>query len=132
MYGPAAGEKGGPRPLPAALHTPDFLRLEGWEIYPLLAQYRDPLTVHLYLLLLVQARFADGHFLGSYARLIELMTPPQPERGQRRAAPTYRQVRRAVDDLVSAGLVRRGDQNASQGELRLFIVPRQKTQKLAA
>lgn len=121
----AAGEHGGRAPLPAALHTPDFLRLEGWELWELLNRLRDPIATSLYLLLLVQMRYTDGHFLGTYARLMDLMTPPIPERGRRRPGPTYKQLRNAVDDLIRAGLVKRGPKNAEQGELRLYLVPRQ-------
>lgn len=128
---PAAGAKGGPAPLPAALHVPDYLRLEGDELHAVLAILRDPLAVHLYLLLLVQMKFTNGEFLASYARLIELCTPPQPERGRRRKGPSMKQVRRAVDDLAAVGLVIRGDGNEAQGQLRLFLTPRKNAQKPA-
>ncbi len=105
------------------------MRLEGAELAPLLQVLRDPLAVHLYLLLLVQMQYTDGAFLSSYARLIELMTPPAPERGRRRPAPTYKQVRRALDDLISVDLVQRGRDNAAQGQLRLWLVPRKTPKK---
>lgn len=121
---PAAGATGGPDPLPAGLHVPEFMRLERAELGPLLHQLRDPLAVHLYLLLLVQMDYAGGEFLSSYARLMELMTPPAPERGRRRPGPTYKQLRRALDDLVALDLVRRGLDNQAQGQLRLHLAPR--------
>lgn len=127
---PAAGASGGRAPLPAGLHLPEYMRLDQSELVTLLHVLRDPLAVTLYLLLLVQMTYTDGAFLSSYARLMELMTPPTPERGRRRAGPTYWQVRRALDDLVSVGLVRRGLDNAAQGQLRLHLTPRQKPQKL--
>lgn len=128
---PAAGAKGGPAPLPAGLQVPAYLRLEGDELHAVLGVLRDPLAGYLYLLLLVQMRFTDGEFMASYARLMELCTPPQPERGRRRYGPTYKQLRRAVDDLAAVGLVHRGDGNEAQGQLRLFLTPRKNAQKPA-
>ena len=120
----AAGTTAGPAPLPATLHAPDFLRLDRVELAALLNKLRDPLAVHTYLLLLVQMSYTQGEFLGGYARLMELMTPPPPERGRSKPGPTYKQVRTAVDDLIAVGLVTRGDQNESQGQLRLYMAPR--------
>lgn len=90
---------------------------------------RDSRAVHLFLLLLTQMRFTEGHFLSTYARLMELMTPPQPERGRRRSGPTYKQLRNALDVLVSVDLVRRGRDNEAQGQLRLWLAPRVKKLK---
>ena len=126
---PAAGEKGGPAPLLASLQVPDFMRLQGDELNTTLNVLRDPLVSHLYLLLLVQMRYTDGEFIGSYARLIDLCTPPRPERGLRRAGPTYKQVRRALADLEAVKLVYRAETNAAQGQLRLFLAPRKNVQK---
>lgn len=132
-FGPAAGAPGGAQPRLAALRLPDFMRLEGTELVTLLHVLRDPLAVHLYLLLLVQMQYSEGHFLGTYARLMDLMTPPTPERGRRRPGPTYKQLRGALDDLVSCGLVKRDDQNETQGQLRLWLASRKKkTVKKAA
>lgn len=102
------------------------MRLEGTELVTLLQVLRDPLAVHLYLLLLVQMQFTEGHFLSTYARLMELMTPPRPERGMRRLGPSYKQVRNALAALVSVGLVRRGNDNEAQGQLRLWLASRAK------
>lgn len=114
----------------AALHLPEFMRLEGLELVTLLHVLRDPLAVHLYLLLLVQMSYTEGHFMATYARLMELMTPPTPERGRRRAGPTYKQLRNALDSLISVDLVRRGRDNEAQGQLRLWLAPRiKKTRK---
>lgn len=122
----AAGTTHGPAPLPATLHAPDFLRLEHDELQALLNKLRSPLAVHTYLLLLTQMVYTSGEFLGGYARLMELMTPPAPERGRRREGPTYKQVRTAVADLIAVGLVNRGTTNEEQGQLRLFMAPRGK------
>lgn len=102
------------------------MRLEGAELVTLLHALRDPIAVHLYLLLLVQMQYTDGHFLGTYARLMDLMTPPEPERGRRRAGPTYKQLRTALDALESVKLVRRDGANEAQGQLRLWLASRKK------
>lgn len=113
--------------LPATLFVPDFLRLEQSEIHSLLHVQRDPLTTHVFLLLLAHTDFKTGEFLGGYHRLMELCTPPQPERGRRRPGPSYEQLRRVVRDLVEFALVRRdAGKNLAQGQLRLHLVPRDK------
>lgn len=122
----AAGTTKGPAPLPATMHAPAFLRLQNDELQTLLNKLRSPLALHTYMLLLTQMSYTEGEFLGGYARLMELMTPPPPERGRRREGPTYKQVRTAIDDLIASGLVTRGEKNAEQGELRLFMAPRGK------
>lgn len=122
----AAGTTKGPAPLPATLHAPDFIRLEKTELQALLNKLRSPLALNTYLLLLTQMRYTDGEFLGGYARLIELMTPPAPERGKRMPAPSMWDVRKAVADLIALGLVTRGEKNEEQGQLRLFMAPRGK------
>lgn len=118
---PAAGASGGRAPLPAVYRAPRFLNHEQGELHVLLNGLRDPLCTHLFMLLESFCVFDTGEFLGSYALLIELCTPPQPERGRRRAGPSMRVIRRAVDDLEQAGLVRRSASNEAQGQLRLFI-----------
>lgn len=122
----AAGTNKGPAPLPATLHAPAFIRLEHDELQSLLNKLRSPLALHTYMLLLTQMRYTDGEFLGGYARLIELMTPPAPERGKRMPAPSMWDVRKAVADLIALGLVTRGEKNEEQGQLRLFMAPRGK------
>lgn len=124
QYGPAAGAKGGAAPRLAALDVPSYIRLDKAELHCLFAMLRDPLVGHVYLLLCMNSVFATGEFLGSYARLMDLCTPPEPEKGRRRPGPTYKQLRRAVDDLVAIGLAFRGQHNAEQGQLRIFIKPR--------
>lgn len=115
-------------PLPATLHAPKFLQLEQLELRALLNQCRDPLSVHLFFLIVSQAEFDTGHLLTNYARLIELCTPPQPERGRRMTPPTLKQVRRALDWLEACDLVRRDAAgNEAQGMLRLYVRKRKKT-----
>lgn len=123
---PAAGASGGRDPLPAVIHVPRFLNHEQGELHVLLNNLRDPLCTQLYMLIEAFCVFDTGEFLGSYALLIELCTPPRPERGRRRPGPSMRVIRRAVADLESAGLLRRGSSNEEHGQLRLFV------QKLAS
>lgn len=114
-------------PLPATLHPPKFLQLEQLELRALLNQCRDPLCVHLFLLIVSQADFATGELQTNWDRLIELCTPPQPERGRRMPPPTLRQVRRAMDWLIAADIVRRNaEANEAQGTLRLYVRKRKK------
>lgn len=126
-HGPAAGSPGGAAPRLAKLHTPQFLRFDQGELQTLLDVLRDPLVTHVFALMQAFSDFRTGEFLGSYARLMDLCTPPAPERGRRRPAPTYRQLRRAVDDLVAIGLARRGESNESQGQLRVYLPPRDRS-----
>lgn len=128
----AAGTTRGPAPLPAVIHAPAFVRLEKTEIASLLNKLRSPLALHVYMLLRCEMQFTTGQYLGGYARLMELLTPPIPERGRRRPAPTYKQVRNAVAELISVGLVERGDKNEEQGELRLFLQPLGATKQAAS
>lgn len=116
-------------PLPATIFTPDYIRFEGVELQPLLNGLRDPLCVHLFFLIVTQADFKTGHLVTNYARLIELCTPPQPERGRRMTAPTLKQVRRALDWLEGANLLKRNaEENAAQGMLKLSVRRRNKPQ----
>lgn len=123
-HGPAAGAPGGAQPRLAKLHTPDYLRLDKGELHTLLDMLRDPLVTHVFALLQAFSDFKTGEFLGTYARLMDLCTPPAPERGKRRAGPTYKQLRRVVDDLVAIGMAARGETNETQGQLRLYLAPR--------
>lgn len=119
---PAAGTRQGPAPLPAAIHLPSRISLSFDELHTLMHMLREPLAAHTYLLLRAQADFTNGHILTTYARLMELMTPPRPERGARRPAPTYEQLRRVLRDLEAYGLLRReAAQNAAQGQLRAWL-----------
>lgn len=120
---PAAGASGGAAPLPATFFPARYMNLEGEELRLLLHVSRDAMVTQLYLLIRAHAVFKTGEFLASYARLIELCTPPQPERGKRRPGPSMWTVRRCVDDLVRLGLVQRGHGNEAQGELRLWLTP---------
>lgn len=112
-------------PLPATLFAPEFIRFDQVELQALLNKLRDPITVHLYFLICTQCNFKTGELITNYPRLIELCTPPQPERGKRLVGPTLWQVRRAIDWLISARLVvRNAAANEAQGMLRLKVRPR--------
>lgn len=132
QYGPAAGTRQGAAPQLAGLKAPPFIRLDEGEPQTLLHVLRDSQTLHLYMLLAAHADFRSGELCTTYARLIDLMTPPQPERGLRRRGPSYEQLRRALRDLEALRLVWRGDQNEAQGQLRLFIRPRDKRESKSA
>lgn len=109
----------------ATLFVPDFLTKYREELRVLLHVLHDPLVTHVYELLLAHCDLKTGEYQGGgYHRLIELSTPPQPERGRRRVGPTMKQMRDAVDDLVHHGLVRRDAKNSAQGTLRLWLTPR--------
>lgn len=109
-------------PLPATIFVPKFIRLEGIELQPLLNGLRDPLCVHLFFLIVTQSNFNNGQLLTNYARLIELCTPPQPERGRRMEGPSEKQVRRALDWLEGARLIKRDRaENKAQGLLKLSV-----------
>lgn len=118
---PAAGASGGRAPLPATYFPARFLHTDRAELAALLNALRDPLCTHLYMLIEGHSVFETGEFLGSYAGLMELCTPPQPERGKRRPGPTMRVLRRAIDDLEHIGMLERSKTNQAQGQLRLFI-----------
>lgn len=117
---PAAGASGGRAPLPATFFAPEFINIEQ-PVLEALFRLQDPLCSHLYMLILQHSTFKTGEFLGSYARLLELCTPPAPERGKRRLGPSYKVVRDALTRLECSQLIERGNNNAEQGQLRLFI-----------
>lgn len=113
--------------LPATLFIPTFLTQDKRELHQLLNVLRDPLCTHLYGVLLAHSDFDRGTVSTSYAALRVYTTPPAPERGKRLPAPTLKQVRRAIDWLIEAGLVKRdAEENAAQGILKLRVRPRTK------
>ena len=118
---PAAGASGGRAPLPATYFGPKYIHLDNPEICALLGHLRDPICTQLYLLIRGHSVFETGEFLGSYAGLMEMCTPPQPERGKRRLGPSMWTMRRSIDDLVRFGLLQRGSTNEAHGQLRLWV-----------
>lgn len=110
--------------LPATFHAPDFTTLHGRELAALLNGQRDPLCSHLLLLIVTHSDFKSGWFLGSYARLQELSTPPAPERGARREGPTLKEIRSAIDRLIASGVLWRDASNLHNKQLRLRVWPR--------
>lgn len=120
-------------PLPVTLFAPEFIRFDQVELSKLLNQLRDPLCIALYFLICTQCNFKTGELITNYPRLIELCTPPAPERGRRMAAPTLKQVRRALDWLQAARLVLRNlEANEAQGTLRLRVRARDATPRKKA
>ncbi len=131
---PAAGHYGGAAPLAADIYVPDFLRLDRAELGVLLQMVRYPLATHVYMLLKAHSSFTTGEFLGSYARLISLCTPPATGRpGKTPEPPTIKQMRYALDLLEERHLISRNRaNNAAQGQLRVRLVPAKKQIKDAA
>lgn len=123
-YGKAPGEKGGATPKRRKLKTPRYLTNQQAELEVLWDLLRYPLASHVYGVICMFSDFQDGGFLGSYAGLIDYCTQPRGERGRPLAGPSYKQMRTAVDLLVRMGLVVRGEQNKEQGQLRLWVRPR--------
>ncbi len=114
-------------PLPATLFAPDFIQFNHVELKALLNTLRDPLTVHLYFLIVSQSDFKTGQLITNYKRLEELCTPPQPERGKRLKGPSLEQIRRALRWLEQSNLVKRNTEaNEAQGTLRLYVRSREK------
>lgn len=109
-------------PLPATLFAPEFIRFDQVELQALLNKVRDPLCIAIYFLITTQCNFKTGELITNYPRLIELCTPPQPERGRRLSGPSLQQVRRAVNWLEESRLVvRNAAANEAQGTLRLKV-----------
>lgn len=116
-------------PLPATHHAPEFLRLEHVELRVLMNVLRCPLATQIFMLVLAESDFKTGELVTNYARLIELCTPPAPERGRRVPGPTLKQVRNAVADLIAYNLVKRNAaKNEAQQMLRLYVRKRSKPQ----
>jgi hypothetical protein len=126
QHAPAAGTNTGAPTKPTRTRAPDFLRYARPEIEAL-NKLQSPMAGWLYFILLQHCVFDTGEFLGTYARLIELATEPRPQQGPRAPGPTYEQLRRALRLLEGVGLVRRGEQNEAQGQLRLYIEPRRRS-----
>lgn len=123
QYGPAAGASGGAPVREAEAWAPDFLRYDRAELQPLV-NLKSTTAWAVYSLVVLHSDFTTGEFLGGYARLIALLTPDGGRRGPKPAGPTMWEVRKAVDQLVKAHLLRRGTTNEEQGQLRLFCHPR--------
>ncbi len=123
QYGPAAGASGGAPVREADLWVPDFLRFDRPEMAAVLGT-RCATTISVYWLIVMHSDFSTGEFLGGYARLIALLTPPGGRRGPLPKGPTMWAVRKAVDTLVELHVLRRGATNEEQGQLRLYCHPR--------
>lgn len=125
---PAAGAVGGAIPKAATIRAPEFLVLKQSELQRLLNNLRDGLTNRLYLIFLAESDFKTGEILTSYARLMDLCAPPVPEKGGRRTGPTQRQIRYAIETLITSGMVKRNaEKNEAQGILRLYVKRRKTT-----
>lgn len=119
---PAAGTHQGPTPRPVMLAFHPRRAISGEEDHLLYNVLGDFTTAGLYSLLCTHAVFDTGEVLTSIAHLMAVGTPPRPQQGRPRKAPTYEQVRRMLNDLESVGLiVRDRSQNALQGQLRMRL-----------
>ncbi len=117
-------------PLPATVKTPKFIILQQAEMKILFNDLRNLLYTQIYMLLVVHSDFNTGEILTNYARLEELCTPPVREKGGRGKGPTERQIRYALEQLITYGLVKRNAQkNEAQGMLRLYVRKRKTTAK---
>lgn len=107
----------------AHLHVPDFLMWDRIELHVLTNVLRDGDATQVYMALREYSDFVTGEFNGGYHNLMALCTPPRPERGPRRLGPSYKTMRRIIDDLIKVGLVQRLDavKNKLQGQLRLQL-----------
>ena len=122
QYGPAPGAKGGRPVYDAAGATfPDFLRMERMELAALMDVIREPLVLHVYMLLRAFCEWKTGEFLGNYQTLEAWCTPPKNPAGRTVPGPTRKQVIRAVKVLEDCHLVTRGLKNEEQGQLRLKL-----------
>lgn len=128
QHGPAAGASGGAPTRPTRLRAPKFVTLQQEELNLLWNVARHELAGSLYLLLIGGSVFKGperGQFLGSYARLQELLRPPKPERGQWAPLPSLKRVRTCLASLEAVGLVHRDESgNQAQGQLRLQLTLR--------
>lgn len=122
------GTKADPDPFhEATIKVPAFLRLEQWELAAVLNKIHCPLATRIYLLLLAGADFHSGSLTTTYKRFVALCAKPKPERGPRAEPPTYKAVRRAIEDLEAVGLVARDSaQNLCLQQLQLNVHPRAK------
>lgn len=125
---PAAGEKGGATPKVSTIRCPEFLVLKHDELVKLLNVVHDGLATRLYMIFLNISDFKTGEVLTSYADLMSLCKPPKPEKGRPGKGPSYKQVRTAIEQLITCSLVKRNaDKNEAQGLLRLYVRKRKTT-----
>lgn len=107
----------------ATVNLPDFLLLHQREMRAALNTGCRTCMALMWIIAL-HSDFKTGWFLGSYARLQALMTPPRPERGPQPEGPSLKEVRTAVDKLIQAEVLWRDPSNLHNKQLRLRIWPR--------
>ncbi|WP_155831779.1 hypothetical protein [Hylemonella gracilis] len=95
----------------------------------LLNVLRDPLATQCFIAIRSMCDlFGTGEYLGSYAQLMHLCTPPKPERGPSRKGPTREVLRGVLDDLEAYGLIARDKSaNFNHGQLRIYLAVRKKS-----
>lgn len=122
-HGPAAGASGGRDVYRSEIWMPEWIRFDHAELIAV-ANLRNPIAWHVYLYVVAYSDFATGEFLGKYQILQSYLTPDAPQRGPRGKGPTMWALRKAVDQMIDAHILRRGSTNEEQGQLRLFCHPR--------
>lgn len=106
------------------IQSADFVTLYRWERVQL--RTLSWVSRILYEELVGLSNFKTGHLYSgtdprvSYAVLLALMTPDQPPHGKRLPAPSLKQLRDALDDLESVGLLGRNTK-ANLGLRSLFL-----------
>ncbi len=113
-------------PFPATITVPDFALLRKPELKILFNDLRWPLATQVFMLLVLHSDFKTGNVPDtSYARLMELCTPPTREKGGRGKGPTRDQLRYVVEQLIVHRLVKRNNtHNENQGTLKLTVAKR--------
>ncbi len=108
---------------PTTITVPAFAVLHKHELKVLFNDLRWDRAAQVFVLLVLHSDFTTGAIPPtSYARLIDLCTPPTREKGGRAKGPTLKQMRYVIEQLIACGLVKRNaSKNAAQGELRLFV-----------
>jgi hypothetical protein len=108
---------------PTAIRAPNYMAWQKNEIHVIWNLLREAITIQIYGILVMESDYKTGEFSGTYNHIIELCTPPIPERGKRMPGPTMAQARRAIEQLVVNGLITRdADKNLAQGRLWLKVV----------
>jgi len=108
---------------PTTISVPNFAVLHKRELKVLFNDLRWDRAAQVFMLLVLHSDFNTGAIpVTSYARLIDLCTPPSREKGGRAKGPTIKQMRYVIEQLIVCGLVKRNaEKNAAQGELRLYV-----------
>ena len=113
-------------PFPTTITVPDFALLRSAELKVLFNDLRWPLATQVFMLLVLHSDFKTGAVPDtSYARLIDLCSPPEREKGGRAKGPTRSQMRYVIEQLIEHRLVKRNAaHNENHGTLKLAVSKR--------